>query len=182
MQPPQAVIVAAAASSAAEDRKEREEGAKKGGSRTEPTAPKGMAVAANDKSKKVSGGSTPQLSSEPTATADAQEWFLGIPAADASSVGASTRRSFNSRSSSASRRLVCLRPAKVMDVTIRSLDSPSNNADDDSEDEGRITVGRSTSNVRGRMAVITTEIPAAIFPSPSLLSDTTTSAGRSDVQ
>ncbi|KAG5466662.1 hypothetical protein LSCM1_00831 [Leishmania martiniquensis] len=71
------------------------------------------------------------------AAAEAHTPLLGIPVPDVCSLGASARHSLNSRSSSASRRLVGFRPAKATDVTSRCLGSGS----DKDDDEVHVAVG-----------------------------------------
>ncbi|KAK7194676.1 hypothetical protein NESM_000386600 [Novymonas esmeraldas] len=107
--------------------------------------------------------------------------LLGIPVPDAALLGASTRRSFNSRSSSASRRLVDFRPATAGDATSRGLNSGSDDDADEEEEELRtVTEARGTSQSRDQDVRTTT--PTAIHSPSSPLPDTTTAAGQSVVR
>lgn len=109
------------------------------------------------------------------AAAEEQDLQLGIPVPDTSNLRDSTCRSFDSRASSASRRLVSFLPVKAADVMSCAVDSVSDREDDN--DEGHVAVRRSGSNARGRAAVIFTTVPTAIRSSSSPLSDTIPSAG-----
>ena len=98
---------------------------------------------------------------------------LGIPVPEASSLGNSLRRSFNSRSSSASRRLVEFRH---VDVTSRGPDSMS----DVEEEEETVDVegthnNNSSSSASGITGVTSTVTPTAIHSASSPLPDTSTS-------
>ncbi|KAG5467192.1 hypothetical protein CUR178_00833 [Leishmania enriettii] len=169
----------AATASAAED--EEREGAPKDSAG--PAALEGVAAVPNDKTKKEWHWSKSPQPSEPAvaqsarqscgylgdrrgnggganddAAAEAQTLLLNIPVPDVSTLGASARHSLNSRSSSASRRLVGFRPAKATDVTSRCLCSGSDKEDYD--EEVHVTVGSSGSNAQGGAAVTAAAISA----------------------
>ncbi|KAG5466110.1 hypothetical protein LSCM4_01252 [Leishmania orientalis] len=171
----------AATASAAED-EEREGGPKNSGGSANPAALERLTAVPNDNTKKERHRSkSPQPSESAVAqsarqsraylgdrrgddgdanddaAAEAQTLLLNIPVPDVSTLGASARHSLNSRSSSASRRLVGFRPAKATDVTSRCLGSGSDKED---YDEVHVTVGSNGSNAQGGAAVTAAAISA----------------------
>ncbi|KAG5490954.1 hypothetical protein JIQ42_00840 [Leishmania sp. Namibia] len=173
-----------ATASAAEDEDEEKEGGPKNSSGSaDPAALEGVTAVPTDMKKKERHRSKSPQPSEPAvaqsarqsraylgdgrgndgganddAAAEAQTLLLNIPVPDVSTLSASARHSLNSRSSSASRRLVGFRPAIATDVTSRCLGSGSDKEDYD--DEVHVTVRSSGSNAQGGAAVTAAAISA----------------------
>ncbi|KPI86331.1 hypothetical protein ABL78_4597 [Leptomonas seymouri] len=118
------------------------------------------------------------------AAASVAKPLLCIPVPDASSLGNSLRRSFNSRSSSASRRLVDFRPAVTADATSRGLDSMS---DAEGEEEtvdanvefDEVPESNGNSHRSGITGATPTATPITIQSASSPPHDTSISAKRS---
>lgn len=107
---------------------------------------------------------------------------LGIPVPDPANLGASVHRSVNSRSSSASRRLVDFRPATAADATSRGLDSASDNDVDVDEEAAAPVRGQpitSSSTPLRTTQTPTTIVPTAIHSPSSPLPDASTTVNRS---
>jgi hypothetical protein len=130
------------------------------------------------------GDGAAAVTGSPTAATEAPQG-VGIPVPDASSLGNSPRRSFNSRSSSASRRIVDFRPAVPTDMTSRGLVSMSDVEEEeetvdvdgeDVEEKVRRSKEKSSNRISGFTGVTPTITPTAIHSASSPLPDTSTSA------